>query len=66
MSTVTTTSIVLGGVIKEYKLPIEVCKTCLGEGNITTFCGHDVEETCPNCKGKGYHDKREKQYSVER
>jgi DnaJ-class molecular chaperone len=39
---------------KEFNLPIQVCDECLGDGNIATFCGHYVEETCEQCKGKGY------------
>jgi DnaJ-class molecular chaperone len=39
---------------KEFKLPIEVCGQCLGDGEITTFCGHDVTEWCQKCEGKGY------------
>lgn len=39
---------------KEFNLPIKVCPDCGGEGEITTFCGHDVTEYCRKCKGKGY------------
>ena len=39
---------------KEYKLPIKVCSDCEGDGEITTFCGHDVTEYCQTCEGKGY------------
>lgn len=39
---------------KEFKLPIKVCEDCRGEGEITTFCGHDVQEYCRACNGKGY------------
>jgi DnaJ-class molecular chaperone len=38
----------------EFKLPIIVCDLCNGTGEISTFCGHDVEEYCKPCKGKGY------------
>lgn len=42
---------ILEKIIKEagYK----ICKTCDMTGKITTFCGHDVEEVCPKCKGEG-------------
>ena len=39
---------------EEFNLPIKVCADCLGEGEITTFCGHDVTEYCETCEGKGY------------
>lgn len=39
---------------KDFNLPIEVCKQCDGDGEISTFCGHEVMENCSNCKGKGY------------
>ena len=39
---------------KEFNLPIEVCPDCTGDGEITTFCGHDVTEWCRTCDGKGY------------
>jgi len=45
---------------KDFNLPIEVCPHCDGEGEITTFCGHDVQEICSNCKGKGYIKEEEK------
>ena len=45
---------------KEFKLPIRVCDDCGGIGEITTFCGHDVDECCPKCEGKGYITKRGK------
>lgn len=44
----------LENLIEEFNLPIEVCQQCLGDGEITSFCGHDVEETCQVCNGKGY------------
>ena len=46
---------------KEFNLPIEVCPNCEGDGEITTFCGHDVTEWCGICEGKGYI--KEKQFS---
>jgi len=61
MTTTTLAKIALERVIKEYKLPIKVCEACIGEGNITTFCGHYVEEVCPKCKGKGYAKKSRQQ-----
>jgi DnaJ-class molecular chaperone len=39
---------------EEFNLPIEICPDCLGDGEITTFCGHDVTEDCRACEGKGY------------
>jgi len=39
---------------KEFNLPIDVCDNCDGDGEIITFCGHDVSETCSQCIGKGY------------
>jgi len=39
---------------KEFNLPIKVCDDCLGDGTITTFCGHDFVEYCRTCEGKGY------------
>ena len=39
---------------KEFNLPIKVCDNCLGDGEITTFCGHDVTEYCRVCDGNGY------------
>ena len=44
---------------KEFNLPIRVCGNCGGGGEITTFSGHSVEETCRKCKGKGYTPTRE-------
>jgi len=39
---------------KKFHLPIEICGDCGGEGEITTFCGHDVQEYCRACDGNGY------------
>jgi len=39
---------------KKFHLPIEVCEDCGGEGEIVTFCGHDVTEYCRACNGNGY------------
>jgi RecJ-like exonuclease len=39
---------------EEFNLPIEVCNGCLGDGEITLFCGHYTVVECENCKGKGY------------
>ena len=39
---------------KDFKLPIKVCEDCNGHGEITVFCGHDMEEYCQKCEGKGY------------
>lgn len=30
-----------------------ICPECGGDGEITTFCGHEIEETCPACNGTG-------------
>ena len=45
---------------KEFNLPIKVCPDCMGDGEITTFCGHDVTEWCQQCEGKGYIKKEKK------
>ncbi len=39
---------------KEFKLPIEVCEICEGESEIDIFSGHDMQELCRECGGKGY------------
>ena len=54
---------VLDNVIDDFELPIKTCPRCGGYGNITCFCGHDVEEVCPKCEGKGYVRKKVKKYS---
>lgn len=43
--------------IDEFKLPVRICEDCGGEGEVTTFCGHDVQEYCRPCEGKGYKKK---------
>lgn len=43
---------------EEFDLPIEVCPNCLGDGEISVFCGHDVIEDCHECDGKGYKKNR--------
>jgi len=48
------TNISIGLLKEEFNLPIEICEDCGGEGEITTFCGHDVQEYCRKCDGKGY------------
>lgn len=45
---------------EEFNLPIKVCGEFLGNGEITTFCGHDVQEECPSCYGKGYNTVKKK------
>jgi DnaJ-class molecular chaperone len=45
---------IIEGLKKEFNLPIKVCPDCLGDGKITTFCGHDITEYCQKCSGKGY------------
>ena len=50
---------------EKFNLPIEICDICDGNGTITTFCGHDVEETCQNCEGEGYLITRKKGVKVE-
>ena len=45
---------VINSLKRKFKLPIKVCEDCGGEGEITTFCGHDVQEYCRTCKGSGY------------
>lgn len=48
----------LRAIIKEFNLPVKVCPNCRGEGNVTEFCGHDMEVTCQKCEGKGYIAKK--------
>lgn len=45
---------VINNLKKEFDLPIEVCNGCLGDGEITIFCGHYAIVECENCEGKGY------------
>ena len=45
---------VINSLKRKFNLPIKVCKDCGGEGEITTFCGHDVQEYCRPCSGYGY------------
>lgn len=45
---------VISSLKRKFKLPIKVCEDCGGEGEITTFCGHDVQEYCRACDGNGY------------
>jgi len=50
-------------IISEFNLPVKVCNKCYGDGEIVTFCGHDVVETCQICMGKGYIPKNLEQKS---
>ena len=45
---------VINSLKRKFKLPIKVCEDCRGEGEITTFCGHDVQEYCRACNANGY------------
>lgn len=43
-------------IAKEFHLPIKPCPECDGEGMVSYFCGGvgDVDESCPECRAKGY------------